>query len=51
MGTSKDQKRQYPQEANHLMDAITSVPVPYNEPVRDYPPGSAQCESLQSRIR
>jgi 1-pyrroline-5-carboxylate dehydrogenase len=32
------------------MDAITSVPVPYNEPVRDYPPGSAQCESLHRRI-
>ncbi|MGD1012291.1 MAG: L-glutamate gamma-semialdehyde dehydrogenase [Acidimicrobiales bacterium] len=32
------------------MDAITSVPVPYNEPVREYPPGSAQCESLRRRI-
>jgi 1-pyrroline-5-carboxylate dehydrogenase len=32
------------------MDAITSVPVPYNEPVREYPPGSAQCESLSRRI-
>ena len=32
------------------MDAITSVPVPYNEPVRGYPPGSAQCDSLQARI-
>jgi len=32
------------------MDAITSVPVPYNEPVRDYPPGSAHCESLHRRI-
>ena len=32
------------------MDAVTSVPVPYNEPVREYPPGSAQCERLQRRI-
>ncbi len=32
------------------MDAITSVPVPYNEPVREYPPGSAQCEMLHRRI-
>jgi len=32
------------------MDAITSVPVPYNEPVRAYPPGSAECESLHRRI-
>ena len=32
------------------MDAITSVPVPYNEPVRAYPPASAECESLRRRI-
>jgi 1-pyrroline-5-carboxylate dehydrogenase len=28
------------------MDAITSTPSPRNEPVRDYPPGSPQRESL-----
>ena len=32
------------------MDAITSVPVPANEPVRGYPPGSAERESLRRRI-
>jgi len=32
------------------MDSITSVPVPYNEPVREYPPGSSRCETLHRRI-
>jgi 1-pyrroline-5-carboxylate dehydrogenase len=32
------------------MDAVTSVPQPYNEPVRSYAPGSAERESLQRRI-
>jgi 1-pyrroline-5-carboxylate dehydrogenase len=32
------------------MDAITSVPVPTNEPVHGYAPGSAERESLQRRI-
>ena len=32
------------------MDAVTSVPVPTNEPVRGYAPGSAERESLQRRI-
>ncbi|WP_106178228.1 L-glutamate gamma-semialdehyde dehydrogenase [Prauserella shujinwangii] len=32
------------------MDAVTSVPVPVNEPVRTYAPGSAERESLQRRI-
>jgi 1-pyrroline-5-carboxylate dehydrogenase len=32
------------------MDAITSVPFPYNEPVREYPPDSPRCESLHRRI-
>ncbi|GAA4847777.1 L-glutamate gamma-semialdehyde dehydrogenase [Saccharopolyspora rosea] len=32
------------------MDAITSVPVPYNEPVKSYAPGSPERESLQKRI-
>jgi 1-pyrroline-5-carboxylate dehydrogenase len=32
------------------MDAITSVPVPVNEPVRGYAPGSAERESLRRRI-
>jgi 1-pyrroline-5-carboxylate dehydrogenase len=32
------------------MDAITSVPIPANEPVRSYAPGSPERESLQKRI-
>jgi 1-pyrroline-5-carboxylate dehydrogenase len=32
------------------MDAITSVPVPVNEPIRTYAPGSAERESLRRRI-
>jgi 1-pyrroline-5-carboxylate dehydrogenase len=32
------------------MDAVTTVPVPTNEPVRGYAPGSAERESLQARI-
>ncbi|HKN97342.1 MAG TPA: 1-pyrroline-5-carboxylate dehydrogenase, partial [Pseudonocardiaceae bacterium] len=32
------------------MDAVTSVPVPANEPVRGYAPGSAERESLSRRI-
>jgi 1-pyrroline-5-carboxylate dehydrogenase len=32
------------------MDAITSVPVPSNEPVKSYAPGSPERESLQKRI-
>ena len=32
------------------MDAVTSVPVPYNEPVKGYAPGSTERETLQKRI-
>ncbi|MBO0839823.1 MAG: L-glutamate gamma-semialdehyde dehydrogenase [Sciscionella sp.] len=32
------------------MDAITSVPEPINEPVKSYAPGSAERESLRTRI-
>ena len=32
------------------MDALLSVPVPRNEPVRGYAPGSAERESLQQRL-
>ncbi|MFD6796021.1 MULTISPECIES: L-glutamate gamma-semialdehyde dehydrogenase [Prauserella salsuginis group] len=32
------------------MDAVTSVPVPANEPVYTYAPGSAERESLQRRL-
>ncbi|QGK69610.1 L-glutamate gamma-semialdehyde dehydrogenase [Allosaccharopolyspora coralli] len=32
------------------MDAVTSVPVPYNEPVKGYVPGSTERETLQKRI-
>jgi 1-pyrroline-5-carboxylate dehydrogenase len=39
-----------PQEATAIMDAISSVPEPANEPVRAYPPGSAERESLRRRI-
>lgn len=32
------------------MDAITSVPTPFNEPVRSYAPGTPDRESLRKRI-
>ncbi|MQA10089.1 MAG: L-glutamate gamma-semialdehyde dehydrogenase [Pseudonocardiaceae bacterium] len=32
------------------MDAVTSVPIPANEPVHGYAPGSAERESLQRKI-
>ncbi|OQO92368.1 L-glutamate gamma-semialdehyde dehydrogenase [Saccharomonospora piscinae] len=32
------------------MDAVTTVPVPVNEPVHTYAPGSAERESLQARL-
>ncbi len=32
------------------MDAITTPPVPHNEPVRSYPPGSGERAALQARI-
>ena len=33
------------------MDAVTRVPVPYNEPVRQYQPGSADRASLEAKIK
>jgi 1-pyrroline-5-carboxylate dehydrogenase len=33
------------------MDAVTRVPVPYNEPVRQYQPGSADRTALAARIK
>ena len=33
------------------MDAVTRVPVPYNEPVRQYQPGSADRVALAARIK
>src|SRR5581483_3971752 len=33
------------------MDAVTSVPVPVNEPVRQYPPGSQDRTVLESKIK
>ena len=33
------------------MDAVTRVPPPYNEPVRQYQPGSADRASLESKIK
>ena len=32
------------------MDAVTTTPIPHNEPVRDYAPGSVERESLQRRL-
>jgi 1-pyrroline-5-carboxylate dehydrogenase len=33
------------------MDAVTRVPVPYNEPVRQYQPGSADRAALETKIK
>jgi 1-pyrroline-5-carboxylate dehydrogenase len=33
------------------MDAVTRVPSPINEPVRQYPPGSADREALKAKIK
>ena len=33
------------------MDAVTSVPLPVNEPVRSYAPGSAERASLEARLK
>jgi 1-pyrroline-5-carboxylate dehydrogenase len=33
------------------MDAVTTPPPPRNEPVRNYPPGSAERASLEARIK
>jgi len=33
------------------MDAVTTVPAPVNEPVRQYPPGSQDRAALESKIR
>jgi 1-pyrroline-5-carboxylate dehydrogenase len=33
------------------MDAVTRVPVPYNEPVRQYQPGSADRAVLESKLK
>ena len=33
------------------MDAVTNVPSPHNEPVRQYPPGSPDRAALESRIK
>jgi len=33
------------------MDAVTRVPPPYNEPVRQYQPGSADRALLESKIK
>src|SRR5215468_10694306 len=34
-----------------IMDAVTRVPVPYNEPVRQYQPGSADRAALEAKIK
>ena len=33
------------------MDAITNVPLPINEPVRSYAPGSAERRSLETTLQ
>src|SRR5215470_15381803 len=33
------------------LDAVTNVPVPVNEPVRQYPPGSQDRAALESKIK
>jgi len=33
------------------MDAVTKVPVPYNEPVRQYQPGSADRAAIESKLK
>jgi len=33
------------------MDAVTNVPLPVNEPVRTYAPGSAERAALENRIK
>jgi 1-pyrroline-5-carboxylate dehydrogenase len=33
------------------MDAVTNVPVPANEPIRSYAPGSQERAALESRIK
>jgi 1-pyrroline-5-carboxylate dehydrogenase len=33
------------------MDAVTRVPVPYNEPVRQYQPGSADRAALEAKLK
>ncbi|SFB61936.1 delta-1-pyrroline-5-carboxylate dehydrogenase [Amycolatopsis marina] len=38
------------QEAIHIMDAVTTVPTPANEPVLTYAPGTPERESLQRRV-
>lgn len=34
-----------------MLDAVTSVPAPVNEPVRSYPPGSSERAALESRLK
>ena len=33
------------------MDAVTRVPLPFNEPVRQYQPGSADREVLKAKLK
>src|SRR5262249_59685966 len=34
-----------------VMDAVTSTPVPVNEPIRSYAPGSPERASLEARLK
>src|SRR5579859_843652 len=38
-----------PREA--VMDAVTTVPSPVNEPIRQYPPGSADRAALEAKVK
>ena len=33
------------------MDAVTTVPSPVNEPIRQYPPGSPDRAALESKVK
>ena len=34
-----------------VMDAVTAVPIPRNEPVRSYAPGSTERASLEAKLK
>ena len=34
-----------------MLDAITEVPAPYNEPVHSFAPGSSERTALESRMK
>ena len=40
-----------PNRGRSLMDAVTTVPPPVNEPIRQYPPGSPDRAVLESKVK